>query len=115
MAGLSRTFADFIGITQRMYVRYVWIDSICIIQDSKEDWEKEAAQMASVYSNAYYTIAASLLANGNEGCHVDLDSEPYGPVILSFNETNENGNPAVQKVRVFSLLGKATISILQQD
>lgn len=56
-----------------MHVRYVWIDSLCIIQDSKKDWEKEAAQMALVYSNAYCTIAASSPANGNEGCHIDLD------------------------------------------
>ena len=115
LTDLSRTFADFISIARRMRVQYVWIDSLCIIQDSKEDWEKEAAQMASVYSNAYCTIAASSSADGNGGCHVDPDSEPYGPVTLSFSETDENGNSTVQKVRVFSTFGKATISILQQD
>ena len=115
MAGLSRTFADFIGIARRMHVRYVWIDSLCIIQDSREDWEKEAAQMASVYSNAYCTIAASSSSNGNGGCRRDPDSEPYGPVILSFIETDEHGNENIQKVRVFSLFGKAITSILQED
>lgn len=67
MAGLSRTFTDFINIARRMHVRYVWINSLCIIQDSKDNWEKEAAQMALVCSNAYCTIAASSSANGNEG------------------------------------------------
>ena len=114
-AGLSRTFTDFINIARRMHVRYVWIDSLCIIQDSKEDWENEAAQMALVYSNAYCTIAASSSANGNEGCQVDPESEPYGPVILSFDETDEQGIPTVQRVRVFSLFGKAITSILQKD
>lgn len=42
-AGLSRIFTDFIDIARRMHVRFVWIDSLCIIQDFKEDWEKEAA------------------------------------------------------------------------
>lgn len=114
-AGLSRTYTEFIEIARRMNIRYVWIDSLCIIQDSKEDWEKEAAQMALVYSNAYCTIAASSSANGNEGCHVDPDSEPYGPVILSFNDTDESGIKTVQKVRVFSLFGKEITSILQLD
>ena len=115
IAGLSRTFADFIGIARRMFVRYVWIDSLCIIQDSRADWEKEAAQMASVYSNAYCTIAASSSVDGNGGCHVDQDSKPYGPVTLSFDDKDTNGNPIIQRVRVFSTFGKAITSILQQD
>ena len=56
---LPRTFQDFIEIARRLEIRYVWIDSLCIIQDSGDDWEKEAAQMASIYSNAHLTIAAS--------------------------------------------------------
>lgn len=114
-AGLSRTFTDFIDIARRMNFRYVWIDSLCIVQDSREDWEKEAAQMALVYSNAYCTIAASSSANGNGGCHVDPDLKPYGPVILSFNEIDENGNTTVQTVHVFSLFGTDVMSVLQQD
>ncbi|KAI8265546.1 hypothetical protein K4K58_011224 [Colletotrichum sp. SAR11_239] len=38
-------------------VRYMWIDALCIIQDSPSDWEKEAARMADVYENAFLTIA----------------------------------------------------------
>ena len=115
LASLSRTFVDFISIARRMHVRYVWIDSLCIIQDSKEDWEKEAAQMASVYSQAYCTIAASSSANGNGGCHVDPDSEPYGPVSLCLNELDEDGNTVVQRFHVFSSFGKPLVNILRQD
>lgn len=71
--------------------------------------------MALVYSNAYCTIAASSSANGNEGCHIDPESKPYGPVTLSSNETDGNCNATVQKVRVFSFFGKAITSILQED
>jgi Heterokaryon incompatibility protein (HET) len=114
-AGLSRTFADFISLARRMLVRYVWIDSLCIIQDSREDWEKEAAQMAYVYSNSYCTVAASASADGNGGCHVDPESDPYGPVTLTFNETDSSGNATVQKVRIFSLPSKPIVNIIQQD
>jgi hypothetical protein len=115
IAGLSRTFADCITIAQRMRVQYIWIDSLCIIQDSREDWEKEAAQMASVYSNAYCTVAASSSADGNGGCYVDPDSEAYGPVILTFNEAGKNGNSVVQRVRIFSTFGKPIVNVLTQD
>jgi|SRR5436853_3533259 len=39
---LPRTFADVIGITRRFNVQYLWIDSLCIIQDQISDWEKES-------------------------------------------------------------------------
>ncbi|KAG5661323.1 hypothetical protein KAF25_005445 [Fusarium avenaceum] len=40
-------------------MRYLWIDSLCIIQDSREDWQKESAKMGSFYSNAHLTLAAT--------------------------------------------------------
>jgi hypothetical protein len=119
IAGLSRTFADFIGIARKLRVQYVWIDSLCIIQDSKEDWENEASQMASVYSNAYCTIAASSSADGNGGCRTDPDCKPYGPVRLTFNEGDEKGSKILQKVQVFSVFGLslrlANANVLIQD
>lgn len=67
------------------------------------------------YSNAYCTIAASSSANGNESCHIVPESKPYGPVNLSINETDKDGNATVQKVRVFSFFGKAITGVLQED
>jgi hypothetical protein len=77
---LSRTFRDFIAIARRLGIQYVWIDSLCIIQDDGADWEKEASQMASVYSNAYLTIAASSSADGNGGCAVWDSERSLGPL-----------------------------------
>jgi hypothetical protein len=56
---LPRTFQDAILITRQFGLRYLWIDSLCIVQDDEEDWRKESSAMASIYSNAYLTIAAS--------------------------------------------------------
>jgi hypothetical protein len=50
-----------------MGIEYIWIDCLCILQDSKADWEHEAARMADVYSNAYLTIAASRAEHCEEG------------------------------------------------
>ena len=46
-------------LTRVLQVRYLWIDSLCIIQTDRSDWERESARMADVYRNAYLTIAAS--------------------------------------------------------
>ncbi|KAF4867856.1 hypothetical protein CGCSCA1_v013050 [Colletotrichum siamense] len=55
--GLSESFRHAILICRSLGVRYMWIDALCIIQDSPSDWEKEAARMADVYENAFLTIA----------------------------------------------------------
>jgi hypothetical protein len=49
-------------------MRYLWIDSLCICQDDSEDWERESANMAAVYSNSYLTIAATNAKNNAVGC-----------------------------------------------
>lgn len=46
---LPETFRDAIQITGQLRVGFFWIDSLCIIQDSIEDWGKEAAKMGSIY------------------------------------------------------------------
>lgn len=48
-------------------IRYVWIDSLCIVQGSPEDWEAEAAKMSTVYSNALLTLAATSSSSPSEG------------------------------------------------
>ena len=40
-------------------MQYIWIDSLCIIQDSLEDWEAQAARMAATYRGSYVNLAAS--------------------------------------------------------
>jgi uncharacterized membrane protein len=55
---LSKNFADAVVVTRKLGLRYVWIDSLCIIQDSQSDWKKEAAMMHDVYRYAEITIAA---------------------------------------------------------
>jgi hypothetical protein len=55
---LPPMFLDCLTVAERLGVHYVWIDSLCIIQDSPEDWAREANLMGEVYRGAYCTIAA---------------------------------------------------------
>lgn len=56
---LPQTFKELIIVARQFGVWYVWIDALCIIQDSKEDWELEAPTMRQVYANAVCNIAAT--------------------------------------------------------
>ena len=64
---LSQTFRDAIWLTRRLGVQYIWIDSLCILQDDSKDWATESAKMSSIYSNGYLTIAATHSENGYGG------------------------------------------------
>lgn len=67
LVDLPETFRDAIMITRRLGYQYLWIDSLCIIQDSQEDWEAEAQKMASIYQNAVLTISADASDNDHQG------------------------------------------------
>lgn len=64
---LSRTFREAVEVTRALGLRYIWIDSLCIVQDDPDDWNREAARMASVYSNGHLTLAATHAADGEGG------------------------------------------------
>ncbi|KAH7324534.1 heterokaryon incompatibility protein-domain-containing protein [Stachybotrys elegans] len=59
MEYLPRRFQDAISLTRRLGVRYIWIDTLCIIQNSRDDWASESRVMDKVYLNSLCTIAAS--------------------------------------------------------
>jgi hypothetical protein len=65
---LPRTFKEAILVTQSLELRYIWIDSLCIIQDDFYDREREVANMSSIYTNSYITIAATQSYGGEHGC-----------------------------------------------
>lgn len=50
---------DAIHIVKELGFRYFWIDALCIIQDSTEDWLREASRMSGVFSGAILTIAVA--------------------------------------------------------
>jgi heterokaryon incompatibility protein (HET) len=56
---LPRTFQDAIVVVLDLGLQYLWVDSLCIIQDDDRDWRKEAASMSEVYANAFITISAT--------------------------------------------------------
>jgi hypothetical protein len=65
---LSQTFKDAIIIAQELGISYIWIDSLCIVQDDNDDWTREAASMSTVYEGSSLNIAASGAFDGTYGC-----------------------------------------------
>ncbi|KAI0435728.1 heterokaryon incompatibility protein-domain-containing protein [Xylaria telfairii] len=84
---LPKTFQDVIFVARGIGVQYVWIDSLCIIQDDADDWEREAAKMSSIYEGALMVIAATASGDSTGGCL--FEREPY----LEIEATIESSEP----------------------
>jgi hypothetical protein len=60
---LPRTFQDAITVTRRLGLRYLWIDSLCIIQDDSDDWNEQSMVMGKIYNESTITIMAATSTN----------------------------------------------------
>jgi hypothetical protein len=64
---LPQTIVDAMVATHKLGLRYLWVDSLCILQDSDDDKLKEIVQMRAIYENALITIIAASAYGANEG------------------------------------------------
>ena len=56
-------FRDAILVCQKFGLYYLWIDSLCILQDDLHEWAVESAKMADIYEGASLVIAATTAVN----------------------------------------------------
>jgi hypothetical protein len=83
---LPKTFQQALRITQELREKYLWIDSLCIIQDCPEDWKRDSADMGQVYSNSYLNISATATKDGSEGLFFNIQPERAWQVSVQFGK-----------------------------
>ncbi|KAF5595064.1 het-domain-containing protein [Fusarium pseudocircinatum] len=74
---LPKTLSDTVQVVRSLGLKWVWIDSLCIVQDDKEDWVREAVKMASIYQNAMVTISADSSQDAKAGLHNERSSSIF--------------------------------------
>jgi len=79
ISSLPATFAAAVRLTRALGFKYLWIDSLCIIQDSREDWMTESSQMGKIYSHSSLTISA---VSGGAYCPNDEPKMLYYQPVL---------------------------------
>ena len=93
---MPKTYRDAISLGRSLSIKYIWIDSLCIIQDSAQDWEIEAAKMCDVYTNAHLTIGAACAAGDREGF---LGPRPTSTKVLNHPLKTQSAQPSAVEVR----------------
>ncbi|KAM3068410.1 hypothetical protein ACMFMF_009225, partial [Clarireedia jacksonii] len=115
-ANLPSTYRDAISVVRGLSLNYLWIDSICIIQDSRDDWKRESALMASIYSNSYLNIAATRVSETTQGCLMvrRRDSESIPICLPRFPNDPDPAEQIFVRKSLDSLHGFYTTPIIQR-
>jgi hypothetical protein len=87
---LPKKFLEATLIAQDLGPRYLWIDSLCIIQDDEDDESHEIAEMSSIYTNSYITIAATRSESSMHGCYSTGSLHHQDYPLLSSKQRNES-------------------------
>lgn len=80
---LPQTFRDAVAVTERLGFQYIWIDALCIIQDSPSDWESEASSMCDVYSSCALLLSADASPDSEVGLFraANMSTRPWSADI----------------------------------
>lgn len=84
ISSLALNFQDAIFMTRKLGFRYIWIDSLCIIQGSQEDWSREAPSMNKVYRNAFLTLGAMASSDAHGGLFRRREPQAMGACPVKF-------------------------------
>ncbi|KAF0321097.1 hypothetical protein GQ607_011704, partial [Colletotrichum asianum] len=105
---LPATFRDAITVTDALGYRFLWIDSLCIVQDDKTDWEHECPRMASIYQGSVVTLAGPTAKDSHAGLlHGRID---HAKKIYPYK--TENNSVLLRRAWIFqeSLLSRRTLN-----
>lgn len=105
---LAATFQDAIHVARALGIRFVWIDSLCIVQGDFADWEREAARMGDVYSNAYLTVSALSSQDDSDGIFTPFEERIPRPQVSSDTRSTgrrcfANATPVVEEEAGYDL------------
>jgi hypothetical protein len=81
LSSLTKTFQDAVHLTLQLELEldFIWIDSLCIVQNDLEEWIEECPKMGDYYEGAYLVVAAAHAEDGRHGLHTDRN-----PKIVQF-------------------------------
>ncbi|KAH6681577.1 heterokaryon incompatibility protein-domain-containing protein, partial [Halenospora varia] len=68
---LPKAFFDAMEMARRLGIFYLWIDCLCIIQDSSADWNHESSNIADIYAGSWCNLAATCAVDDRQSLHVE--------------------------------------------
>jgi serine/threonine protein kinase len=93
-----------IAAAQDLGYKYLWVDSLCVLQDSEEDKERECASMASTFRNAALTIVLDQITDDKVGSELTVLGTTDKTYLTSSNGSTTDKSPTSGRLPASSLL-----------
>jgi hypothetical protein len=88
ISSLPKTFQDAVLVANALSLRYLWIDSLCIIQDSEQDKATELPSMGDYYYGSAFNISADAAQDSREGLFYPRNGASLRPQSLTCDLDN---------------------------
>jgi hypothetical protein len=100
VAELPKTMQQAVAIVRELDLDFLWIDSLCIIQDSTDDWRAQSAMMGSIYQHSHISLAASSSTDSEGGLTFERDPQIIQPVQVTcrFPFDNYTSPPGIYNI-----------------
>ncbi|KAI5921567.1 heterokaryon incompatibility protein-domain-containing protein [Camillea tinctor] len=92
-----KTFQETMTTVRRLGIKYLWIDSYCIIQGDEGDWKHQAAQMHQVYTNSLINIGAANADGPTEGLFHERHGRNHPSASILWSP-KQNMNPRTFRI-----------------
>jgi hypothetical protein len=99
--------AHHLFILTKEQVNWLWIDCLCIVQDSESDWLREAAMMSQVYQNAMLNISADSGLDSRAGCFVDRHELDIVPLEIHNPQLSQSWHVLPDPIHLFGWMDKS--------
>ncbi|KIN02971.1 hypothetical protein OIDMADRAFT_120324 [Oidiodendron maius Zn] len=80
---VSIVVQEAVTVCRTFQIRYLWVDALCIIQDSNQDWEQESATMGDIFREAHFTIGVA----SSDSCEESFLSRSLPVVEFPFSSS----------------------------
>jgi hypothetical protein len=94
---LPKTFMDAVIVTRLLGITNLWVDSLCILQDSPDGWNTHAPHMASVYGQSYVTVSADAAEHSDVGFLNGANRHRFASSSVPFSRHGQTGNVLVRE------------------
>ncbi|KAK5651663.1 hypothetical protein OQA88_11838 [Cercophora sp. LCS_1] len=88
---LPTLFHDVFHAAAALNIYYVWIDSLCIVQDDARDWKQESVRMSDYYQRAAFTISTTSDQTSGRGLF-RIDAPPLAQLPYLDKDGTQNGS-----------------------
>lgn len=96
LSSMPKTLRDAVFVCRSLGFRYLWVDSLCIIQGDDDEWQSEHPRLSDIYLHAALVIAADSAPDMDDGFLSTRHAESKSGRVQNHKNTSECSHKAIE-------------------